>query len=244
MHTYIQVSYKSFIILFGGSCPGDIFNDIWIIDCRDPKYTWFKGALTPLFSQAATSTATATAMTTNLPHPRGGHSAVIVGTFMYIYGGNTIGTSFDDLWRIDLSCLDGCHVEHSMLGYYDLQEPLIFPCEEVHATGDSPPAGIGHMAQVVGNNILLYGGRNFFTRQFNPNVYIFDILSQRWRMLVDSVAQGIANRTGHVAFPCNSGVVFFGGATPHELSKSVIHLNLFRTSHLTYFICICNDKCR
>jgi hypothetical protein len=225
IHVYIQVSYKSFAILFGGSCPGDIFNDIWIIDCRDPKYTWVKGELTPLLPNATTAT--------NLPHPRGGHSAVIIGACMYLYGGNTVGTSYDDLWRIDISCLDSRHVALNTLDDYDLQEPLVFPCQEVHATGDAPPAGIGHAAIVLGNNILLYGGRNFFTQQFNPNVYMFDILSLQWRVLVDSVKLGIANRTGHLAFPCNSGIVFFGGATPHEISKSVLHLNLFGTSHST-----------
>jgi len=106
---------------------------------------------------------------------------------------------------------------------------MVFPCELINATENSPRPGIGHTALVLGNNIVLYGGRNFFLQQFNPHVYVFDTVERKWRILVETF--GIANRTGHCAFSCNSGIVFIGGATPSEISASVIHLNLFGTSH-------------
>lgn len=40
---------------------------------------------------------------TQPPHPRGGHSAAVVGgRYMYIFGGNTLTESFGDCWRLDL----------------------------------------------------------------------------------------------------------------------------------------------
>lgn len=36
------------------------------------------------------------------PGQRGGHSATVVGNTMYLFGGNTLNDSFNDLWKLNL----------------------------------------------------------------------------------------------------------------------------------------------
>ena len=148
-----------------------------------------------------------------------------INGYMYLFGGNTaahIHTAFNDLWRIDLSCLDDPRPREG----YRLQWEHI-------ETVDHPPAGIGHTSMKVGDNLVLYGGRDLFRDAFTPNVYLFDVSAKRWKMLITS--DSFSDRTGHCAILCSSGIIFFGGlkqASPKatigsRYSNELILVNLF-----------------
>eukprot|EP01036_Dinobryon_divergens_P012354 gene12354-16639_t len=114
------------IILFGGSCPGNVFNDVWIthVDNVQDSNTIIWRRILP---------------SGGVPKARGGHSAVIIGDAMYIYGGNNLGESFRDLWRLHL--MNG----HDSSDTYFRWENLtaIVDC------GEEPDTRIGHCVVAV-----------------------------------------------------------------------------------------------
>ena len=70
------------------------FNDVWVVDARLlGGQQWIKVEVTGSNAYG-------------IPTPRGGHSAVVLDGFMYVFGGNDIEKSFDELWRLELRYLD------------------------------------------------------------------------------------------------------------------------------------------
>lgn len=196
-----MVSFNNAIYLFGGSCPGQVYNDLWMTEISlidtSGHVTWKK--LNPPGA---------------IPNARGGHSAVVVGHFMYIFGGNDLNTSYSDVWCLDL--LDG---QAESFGWELIQES--------DSSGPSPR--IGHSTIAVGRHILIFGGRDFHKREFCTGVYLFDTDERSWEKL--SVQYMNDARTGHCAIPCPSGILYFGGLVSESQSSSqVMHLDLFGAS--------------
>ena len=83
--------------MYGGSCPGETFDDIWIYDTKAPRSGcnhWIKAS-----TQSSSSDRPK-------PAPRSGHSAAVYNNYLYTFGGNSTEGSYNDFWRIDLSILD------------------------------------------------------------------------------------------------------------------------------------------
>lgn len=197
-----MVSFNNSIYLFGGSCPGLVFNDLWmtVIDPQDSTdhVTWVK--LNPPGI---------------VPNARGGHSAVVVGHFMYIFGGNNLISSYNDIW-----CLNLLENHAEMFGWELIQES--------DSSGPSPR--IGHSMIAIGRHMLIFGGRDFHKNSFCSGLYLFDTDERSWEKL--SIQGMNDTRTGHCAIPCSSGILYFGGLVSETQSSSqVMHLNLFGISN-------------
>jgi len=81
-HAALEVGNKIFI--FGGCVQGiRCFNDVHIFDTD--TLTWSQEPFTG-----------------DAPEPRGGHSAVLVGTDVFVFGGANSETTFDDAYKLDL----------------------------------------------------------------------------------------------------------------------------------------------
>ena len=93
------VAYDRFLIVFGGSCPGQAFDVLWVID------------MNPVLESQSSSQGLENLHWIKLdvfgtpPRERLGHAAVVVDGYMYVYGGNNVEESFHDIMRINLTNL-------------------------------------------------------------------------------------------------------------------------------------------
>lgn len=134
------------IVLFGGSYPAMALNDTWLLqpDTTTATDSDADDDAHQLFVRAQPDGP--------LPLPRAGHAAVTVDRrHLLIFGGNTSeSTLAPDLW-----CLDTCAGLDNLPGSG-------YSWSEVSVTGMRPSARIGHSAVVLGQTVLIYGGRNLF----------------------------------------------------------------------------------
>lgn len=85
---HTTVAHNDTLFIFGGSSPSLVYNDWWMLDLnKSSRYymEWRQGTLS------------------NVPIGRSGHSVAIHGHHMYLFGGNTHGSTLCDMWRIDLN---------------------------------------------------------------------------------------------------------------------------------------------
>lgn len=126
------VSLDGKLILFGGSNTTHCFNDTWLLELVVENN-----------KLVATWTLLVDGNKMPAPPPRAGQTACLVGTFLYIFGGCHISDVFNDVWRLDLSA-----VGRSSLRW-----------ERFLADGTPPAPRVGHAAVVLGDRIILCGGR-------------------------------------------------------------------------------------
>ena len=208
---HVTVTYGNHLFLFGGSCPRIVFNDIWCIDLSNHLNNNNNDEIPIVWEQVI--------ITSNnevKPKPRGGHSAVVIGNYLYLFGGNDFENTFDDLWRFDLQ-----YRKNETIGWELLYEHT----EAVQ--GPSPR--IGHSAVAVGKYMIIVGGRNFFSRIYATGIHIYDTILNEWLQVKYDESHRLLLRSGLCAIPCSSGVIYFGGLVNNENEpcRDVVHLNLF-----------------
>jgi hypothetical protein len=212
---------EDMLILFGGSCPGQSFADLWVFTSRFGwKQLSFKRPLAG----------------------RGGHSAVIVGDCYYILGGNDALVSYPELWRLSVSAIrriifsDSGGTSPANVKQQQLEWELV--CFDTAAVG-GPEACIGHCVTAVGRLLVMFGGRDKHTNEFGSGIYIFDTVLGHWRKYATTdrrrplhrqvqhpVVGG--NRTGHYALLSPTGILYGGGLLEDgSISSELLHLNLF-----------------
>ena len=86
------------------------------------------------------------------PAPRAGHSAVILGDDMYIFGGKDCDTRMNDLWKLNLITKEWTQIE----------------CE------GAPSVRCGHSAQIWGHYMIIYGGFFALCQELN-DMHVFDL---------------------------------------------------------------------
>ena len=107
-HTLLSID-DQFLLLYGGSCPERCYGGVWL----------YVPPLSPPSSSSSAGTGGDApsgrsgwvALTTEVgedpqggefPAPRGGHSATVIGDYVYLLFGNNTTTSFSDLWCLSL----------------------------------------------------------------------------------------------------------------------------------------------
>jgi N-acetylneuraminic acid mutarotase len=200
---HTMVSWRNKIFLFAGSCPGRTFNDLWYLELDEapiatPTNVESKDRVFVRWKQIPVQ---------NSPQARGGHASCVIGNRLYVFGGNTLEESFEDLWSLNL------------------ENPQVW--NRIEAQGQRPNARIGHCAVAIGHHLLIYGGRNFLTQVFCNGVYMYDTRHNQWERF-NVRGKSPLERTGHAAIPCAEGVLFFGGLTSLQHATSeVLFLDLF-----------------
>jgi len=214
------VSWRGKLVLFGGSNPQHTFNDTWILDVSAPvsgsmrqlQATWRK-----LKDRTGVR-----------PPVRAGHTASLVGDFLYVFGGSSGNIACNDLWKLDLSAPE-------------------LRWEELHATGTPPTPRLGHAAVVLGDRIVISGGRGSPTAGaigkfmyatdlehatlagntfFAGGFAVLDITGGRWLPIQhpernvnvqnddddgDVLEWVWEHRSGHVMVPAEHGLLIIGG---------------------------------
>jgi dynein heavy chain len=156
---HTTVVYGNKVILFGGFRNSSTrYNDIWILDTSTDEWSQPHVGLTETKSDGEVIFKR---VWSDVPSPRGSHSATLIGSQMYIFGGYGGGgysrKDFNDMSVLDLDTWEWRPIE---------------------ATGSFPDPRSGHQAVAVQEKIYVIGGWNSMV-QFD-DMYVFDTLTNVW----------------------------------------------------------------
>ena len=118
----------------------------------------------------------------NRPTARHSHTAVEYDGRMWVFGGARAGKVFNELHYLTLK-----NATHSAQFTWTFVED-----------GAQPPPRYDHSAAVVGDTMVIYGGRNS-THQFINDVWVFDFTTMLWHSQELSMPEHMAGRYGHSA---------------------------------------------
>lgn len=125
------------------------------------------------------------------PVGRHGHTLSIIGSNLFVYGGQVDDEYYDELWRFDLNTLKDTPV------WQHVQTP----------TG-GPPRRAGHSAVVYKERLYIFGGTD---GQYHYNdTWCFDFASMTWSEL-KCVGYIPTPREGHAACMVDDIMYIFGG---------------------------------
>ena len=174
-----------------GSAPGRCFNDLHWFDlstmCWVPQHSASKS-----------------------PAQRSGHCACAVDETMYIFGGNTTKSSFNDLWEFHVPSVTWRQIKttgtpprctrlapatrappngqppwapHGVGGWcpsYRAGRQASHNPSPLHRPGKSPSGRVGHTITALGARLLVLGGREYATNYFDCHLHSFDVRTRHW----------------------------------------------------------------
>ncbi|KAL8924824.1 MAG: hypothetical protein Q9172_002488 [Xanthocarpia lactea] len=138
------------------------------------------------------------------PRPAGryGHTLNILGSRIYVFGGQVEGYFFNDLVAFDLNALQNANTRWEML--------IPNSADGGPPEGQVPPARTNHTIVSWNDKLYLFGGTNG-TQWFN-DVWSYDPRQVAWTQL-DCIGYIPAPREGHSAALVNDVMYIFGGRT-------------------------------
>ncbi|KAK3954839.1 hypothetical protein QBC32DRAFT_231469 [Pseudoneurospora amorphoporcata] len=138
------------------------------------------------------------------PRPAGryGHTLNILGSKIYVFGGQVEGYFMNDLAAFDLNQLQMPNNRWDML--IATTEPGTPPL------GKAPPARTNHSMVTFNDKMYLFGGTNGF--QWFNDVWCYDPTTNAWTML-DCIGYIPVPREGHAAAIVDDVMYIFGGRT-------------------------------
>jgi N-acetylneuraminic acid mutarotase len=171
-HFHSLVAHQDSLWLFGGKSNG-YMSDVWRFDLA--RWSWQEMQLEP---------------GTSGPSKRYGHSAVVHGNVMYMYGGyDDMGFACSDLWALELSTSGStCR------------------WRQVKAQGSSGPERFHHTAAVLAGSMVVFGGYGGFN-----DLYEFRFGTQAWYGPLQARGQPPAPRWGHRAAVALGSMYVLGG---------------------------------
>ncbi|GBC06482.1 hypothetical protein RclHR1_06870013 [Rhizophagus clarus] len=128
------------------------------------------------------------------PLGRHGHTSVLVGSMMYVFGGCIDGCYLNDLVAFDTKFLDFNE------GSWEFIDPI----------GESPPGRSGHISCAYKGRIYIFGGTDG-EKCFN-DIWYYDIETREWVELICDTFAPIP-RESHGAALANDVIYIFGGRT-------------------------------
>ncbi|KAI1125619.1 hypothetical protein F5Y10DRAFT_267937 [Nemania abortiva] len=158
------------------------------------------------------------------PRPSGryGHSLNIVGSKIYIFGGQVEGYFMNDLSAFDLNQLQMPNNRWELL--IDNSENSVTPAGKV------PPARTNHSMITYNDKLYLFGGTNGF--QWFNDVWCYDPPTNQWTQL-DCIGYIPSAREGHSAALIEDVMYIFGGRT--EEGADLGDLAAFRISSRRWY---------
>ncbi|KAF1947252.1 kelch domain-containing protein 3 [Clathrospora elynae] len=159
------------------------------------------------------------------PRPTGryGHTLNILGSKIYIFGGQVEGFFFNDLVAFDLNSLQSSASRWEVL--------LPNTKEQTSPQGRSPPARTNHSVVTWNDSLYLFGGTDGIT-WFN-DVWTYEPRSNAWTEL-DCIGYIPVAREGHSAALVNDTMYIFGGRTQEGVDLG--DLAAFRISSRRWYM--------
>ncbi|KAF9919455.1 Negative regulator of mitotic exit [Linnemannia zychae] len=130
------------------------------------------------------------------PAPRHSHAACVIGTVMYIAGGQLSGFYMNDIVAFDMKTLNGKNPVWTMI------EPK----------SSLPPARAGHCAAAFDGKVYIFGGAD--DKYYYNDIWCFDPSSKRWEA-VPAYGHLPTSRQGHTCCVINDTMYIYGGMN-HE----------------------------
>ncbi|KAI9805344.1 MAG: Negative regulator of mitotic exit [Piccolia ochrophora] len=156
------------------------------------------------------------------PSGRYGHTLNIVGSKIYIFGGQVEGAFFNDLVAFDLNTLQQPTNKWEML--------VANSHEGGPPPGQIPPARTNHTVVSWNDKLFLFGGTNGV--QWFNDVWTYDPRTNFWSQL-DCIGYIPAPREGHAAALVGDVMYIFGGRT--EEGSDLGDLAAFRISSRRWY---------
>lgn len=126
------------------------------------------------------------------PVGRYGHAVTMVGSKLFVFGGQVDGQFLNDLWAFDLNSLRS-------KATWELYEPT---------SGPKPAHRTGHVCITYGDRVLVFGGTD---GQYHYNdTWEFNLATRRWTEL-QCIGYTPAPREGHAAALVDDVMYVFGG---------------------------------
>ncbi|KAF9177514.1 Negative regulator of mitotic exit [Haplosporangium sp. Z 767] len=132
----------------------------------------------------------------HLPAPRHSHAACVIGTTMYIFGGQFNGYYLNDIAAFNMKTLNTANPKW----------------ERLEPTSELPPARAGHCAASHDGKIYIFGGAD--DQFFYNDIWCYDPQVNKWEAVP---AFGVlpTSRQGHAATVIDDTMYIFGGMN-HE----------------------------
>ncbi|KAI1335334.1 hypothetical protein F5Y15DRAFT_428353 [Xylariaceae sp. FL0016] len=158
------------------------------------------------------------------PRPSGryGHSLNIIGSKIYIFGGQVEGYFMNDLAAFDLNMLQAPNNRWEILTENTDASKL--------PKGKVPPARTNHSMITYNDKMYLFGGTNGY--QWFNDVWCFDPTTNKWT-LFDCIGYIPVPREGHAAALVEDVMYIFGGRT--EEGSDLGDLAAFRISSRRWY---------
>ncbi|KAI9843168.1 MAG: Negative regulator of mitotic exit [Thelocarpon superellum] len=158
------------------------------------------------------------------PRPSGryGHTLNIIGSKIYIFGGQVEGYFFNDLVAFDLNALQKASNKWEML--------VLNSNDGGPPPGQIPPARTNHTIVTWEDQLYLFGGTNGL--QWFNDVWTYDPATNAWTQL-DCIGYIPAPREGHAATLVGDVMYIFGGRT--EEANDLGDLAAFRISSRRWY---------
>ncbi|KAJ5551104.1 hypothetical protein N7461_005802 [Penicillium sp. DV-2018c] len=153
----------------------------------------------------------------NRPSGRYGHTLNILGSKLYVFGGQVEGFFFNDLIAFDLNQLQSPTNKWEVL--------IANSHEGGPPPGQIPPARTNHTIVSYNDKLFLFGGTNGV--QWFNDVWSYDHIANSWTE-VDCVGFIPVPREGHAAALVNDVMYVFGGRTDEGVDLG--DLSAFRIS--------------
>ena len=130
------------------------------------------------------------------PAIRDSHSAVLLGNYMYVYGGSDgVSKRNDEFYRFDLNSSTW---------------------EVINAEGDVPPGREGHIAHVLqGKYMVVYGGWGM-NEELLTDTYCFDIEKKNWFKVIKKSGPDMKPRESFGSCAIKDYIYIFGGQGRNE----------------------------
>ncbi|KAH0833967.1 hypothetical protein J3R83DRAFT_11184 [Lanmaoa asiatica] len=212
-HTATLVGRK--IVIFGGGQGPVYYDSTYILDTTTRR--WFA----PTFpAQSEPQDPDADPLH---PAPRRAHTAVLHNGKIYVFGGGNGLTALNDLWTLDVSCLD---TSFRGVGGGDLKWTLL-------ETAGDPPAPRGyHTANLVGNVMVVMGGSD--GRECFSDVWCLNLDSLRWTRVSLTLSH---RRLSHTSTQVGSYLFIIGGHDGAAYSSEILLYNLVNLQYEPRPVC-------
>jgi N-acetylneuraminic acid mutarotase len=171
-----------------------LLNDMWAFNVKKESWTYVNH-------------------TGQIPTPRAGHSATLIKSAMYVYGGVVESASGGSGTSTELHCFDTQNLVWS----------------EIHYTGSGPGGVFNHAAVYHPwshneGKILVFGGRRSGSSESpTSTVYCFDAAKSAWHEVVTN-GRTPAGKFSMVTWAVRKCVVSFGGCDSKGYCNSDLHI--------------------